>query len=76
MSEDVAREVLTALRAAKALPGGGFGGRRGGGPVETGDYMVTMTWKGAAQHQVLRVENLVGNGTQMAPEDDEDPFDP
>ncbi len=76
VSEDVAREVLTALRAAKALPGGGFGGRRGGGPVETGDYMVTMTWKGSAQHQVLRVENLVGSGTQMAPEDDEDPFDP
>jgi hypothetical protein len=76
VSEAVAREVLTALRAAKALPGGGFGGRRGGGPVETGDYMVTMTWKGNSQHQVLRVENLVGNGTPMAPEDNEDPFDP
>ena len=54
------REVLGALRAAKALPGGGFGGRRGGS-VETGDYLVTMTWKGATQHEVLRVENLVGN---------------
>jgi hypothetical protein len=38
--------------------------------------MVTMTWKGNSQHQVLRVENLVGNGTPMAPEDNEDPFDP
>ena len=62
MSQDVLREVLGALRAAKALPGGGFGGRRSAGYVETGDYLVTMTWKGATLHQVLRAENLVGGG--------------
>jgi photosystem II stability/assembly factor-like uncharacterized protein len=76
VSEDVLRAVQGALRAAKALPGGGFGGRRGAGYVETGDYLVTMTWKGATQHQVLRVQNLVGAGPSAANDDDSDPFDP
>jgi hypothetical protein len=75
VSEEVVREVLGALRAAKALPGGGFGGGRRGGFVETGDYLVTMTWNGTAQHQVLRVENVSGV-TAAAGNDDEDPFDP
>jgi hypothetical protein len=75
VSEEVVREVLGALRAAKALPGGGFGGGRRGGFVETGDYLVTMTWNGTAQHQVLRVENVSGV-TPAAGNDDEDPFDP
>ncbi len=76
VSEDVVREVLGALRAAKALPGGGFFGRRGAGLVETGDYLVTLTWKGASQHQVLRVENYVGDGASAAGGEDFDPFDP
>jgi hypothetical protein len=73
VSEDVLRQVQGALRAAKALPGGGFGGRRGG-YAETGDYLVTMTFKGASQHQVLRVDNRM-SGASAAP-DDSDDFDP
>ncbi|HUO52842.1 MAG TPA: hypothetical protein VMT93_10010, partial [Gemmatimonadaceae bacterium] len=59
LDQDVARDVFGALRAAKALPGGGFGGRRGAGNVETGDYLVTMTVNGMTEKRVLRVENLV-----------------
>jgi len=74
VSQDVLREVLGALRAAKALPGGGFGGRRSAGYVVTGDYLVTMTWKGVTQQRVLRVENLVSGGAS-AP-DGSEPFEP
>jgi len=74
ITQDVLRDVLGALRAAKALPGGGFGGRRNAGFVETGDYLVTMTASGTTQHQVLRVENHTGAGASAG--NDTDPFDP
>ena len=74
ITQDILRDVTTALRAAKVQIGFGGGRRAGGGVVETGDYLVTMTANGASQHQVVRVENTVGGGASGAPESD--PFDP
>ncbi len=78
VSQEVLRDVLGAVRASKALPGGGFAGaRRGGTIVESGDYVITMTAGGTTQRQVLRVEKAAGLGGGV-PDDsnDDDPFDP
>ena len=58
------------------MPGGGFGGGRNSGLVESGDYLVTMTSGGTTQRQVLRVEKSAGVGGTAAADDEEDPFDP
>jgi len=78
VSQEVLSDVLGAVRASKALPGGGFGGgRNGAGLVESGDYLVTMTAGASTQKQVLRVEKIGGAGGNSAADDDgEDPFDP
>jgi hypothetical protein len=78
VSQEVLSDVLGAVRASKALPGGGFGGgRNGAGLVESGDYLVTMTAGGTTQRQLLRVEKIGGAGGNSAANDDgEDPFDP
>ena len=77
MSQEVLSQVSGAVRASKALPGGGFGGGRNTGLVESGDYLVTMTVAGATQRQVLRVEKAAGTGSSSASDDDDDdPFDP
>jgi hypothetical protein len=78
VSQEVLSDVLGAVRASKALPGGGFGGgRNGAGLVESGDYLVTMTAGGTTQRQLLRVEKIGGAGGNSAADDDgEDPFDP
>jgi len=76
VSQEVLGDVLDAVRAAKALPGGGFGGgRNAAGLVESGDYLVTMTAGGTTEKRALRVENVTrSDGSSVA--DDEDPFDP
>jgi Sortilin, neurotensin receptor 3, len=78
VSQEVLSQVSGAVRASKALPGGGFGGGgRNTGLVESGDYLVTMTVGGATQRQVLRVEKAAGTGSSSASDDDDDdPFDP
>jgi hypothetical protein len=77
VSQEVLSQVSGAVRASKALPGGGFGGGRNTGLVESGDYLVTMTVAGATQRQVLRVEKAAGTGSSSASDDDDDdPFDP
>jgi hypothetical protein len=78
VSQEVLSDVLGAVRASKALPGGGFGGgRNGAGLVESGDYLVTMTAGGTTQRQVLRVEKTASaGGAAVADADGEDPFDP
>ncbi|MEO6210043.1 MAG: glycosyl hydrolase [Gemmatimonadaceae bacterium] len=78
VSQEVLRDVLGAVRASKALPGGGFGGaRRGGTIVESGDYVITMTAGGTTQRRVLRVEKATGLGGGVSDDsNDDDPFDP
>ncbi|MDB4911304.1 MAG: hypothetical protein JWO39_2127, partial [Gemmatimonadetes bacterium] len=76
VTQEVLSEVSTAVRASKAIPGGGFFGGRNAALVESGDYVVTMTSGGATQRQVLRVEKVVGVGGSAAADDEEDPFDP
>jgi hypothetical protein len=75
VSQEVLSDVSTAVRASKAIPGGGFFGGRNAPIVESGDYLVTMTAGGATQRQVLRVEKVAGTGA-AAVANDEDPFDP
>ena len=76
VSQEVLSQVSGAVRASKAIPGGGFaGGGRKTELVESGDYLVTMTAGGATQRQVLRVEKAEGAGSSSA-SDDDDPFDP
>ena len=75
VSQEVLSEVLGAVRASKALPGGGFGGGRNAGLVESGDYLVTMTAGGITQRRVIRVEKVAGAGAGSAT-DDAAPFDP
>ena len=75
VSMAVLSEIAGAVRASKAFPGGGFFGGRNAGLVESGDYLVTMTWGGATQRQVLRVEKVEGAGGPSVGDDD-DPFDP
>ena len=61
VSQEVLSQVLGAVRASKALPGGvGGGGGRTVGLVESGDYLVTMTAGSTTQRQVLRVEKVGG----------------
>ena len=76
VSQEVLSQVSGAVRASKALPGGGFGGGRNTGLVASGDYLVTMTAGGSTQRQVLRVEKAEGAGAPSASDDDDDPFDP
>lgn len=77
VSQEVLSQVSNAVRASKALPGGGFGGGRNTGLVESGEYLVTMTANGSTQRQVLRVEKAQGVGAGAASDDDEDdPFHP
>jgi hypothetical protein len=76
VSQEVLSQVLGAVRASKAIPGGVFGGGgRTVGLVESGDYLVTMTAGGTTQRQVLRVEKVAGMGGSSSG-DEEDPFDP
>jgi hypothetical protein len=75
VSQEVLSQVLGAVRASKAIPGGGFFGGRNASLVESGDYLVTMTSGGVTQRQVLRVENVAGVGGSAAA-DDSDPLDP
>ncbi|HEX3160894.1 MAG TPA: hypothetical protein VHQ45_20400 [Gemmatimonadaceae bacterium] len=56
--QDVLSSVFGALRAANALPRGGFGGGGGAPMVATGDYLVTLTANGQTSRQVLRVERV------------------
>ena len=75
VSQEVLSEIAGAVRASKAIPGGGFFGGRNAALVESGDYLVTMTAGGATQRQVLRVEKVEGaDGSSVG--DDDDPFDP
>jgi hypothetical protein len=65
---DVAREILTALRAANAIPAGSaFASRRPPPSVASGDYLVTLTVGGKTLRQVLRVEKA-SNGTPVVAE--------
>ncbi|MDQ2767206.1 MAG: hypothetical protein M3Y30_08625, partial [Gemmatimonadota bacterium] len=75
VSQEVLSQIANAVRASKAIPGGGFFGGRNAALVESGDYLVTMTLGGATQRQVLRVEKVEGaDGTSGG--DDDEPFDP
>ena len=75
VDQEVLSQIAGAVRASKAIPGGGFFGGRNAALVESGDYLVTMTAGGATQRQVLRVEKVEGvDGSAVG--DDEDPFDP
>jgi hypothetical protein len=77
VSQEALSTVLDAVRASKALPGGGFGGGRNSGVVvESGDYLVTMTSGGTTERQVLRVEKADGASGNTVSDDDDDPFDP
>lgn len=74
---DLRSQVIDALRSSGALQGGFGGGRRGGGAslVSSGDYLVTVTFGGQTQRQVLRVERVSGSGGESvaaAIQDDED----
>lgn len=68
IDEEVVSQVFDALRAANAIPPGGFFGRRNRNPlVDTGDYLVTLVIGGQTMHQVLRVERVGGtNGTGIS----------
>jgi hypothetical protein len=79
VSQEVLSQVLGAVRASKAMPGGGGGllGGRNAGLVASGDYLVTLTSGGTTQRQVLRIEKADGvGGSPAAGDADEDPFDP
>ncbi len=76
LTQEILSQVANAVRASKAIPGGGFFGGRNVANVPSGDYLVTMTAGGTTQRQVLRVENAGGGGASASGGDDEDPFDP
>ena len=73
------------LRPAEAPPGAGqgfgggrggfFGGGRPGGPVEEGDYLVTITANGATMKRVVHVERIGDVGPDFGFGGDEDDGD-
>ncbi|MEP7066997.1 MAG: hypothetical protein ABI889_13255, partial [Gemmatimonadota bacterium] len=76
VTQEVLSQVSSAVRASKAIPGGGFFGGRNAALVESGDYLVTMSVGGTTQRQVLRVEKSDGTSGSAAGGDEDDPFDP
>ncbi len=61
--QETMREIFTAVRRALGR-GFSLGGRRGGGGglVNTGDYLASITVNDETMRQTIRVERLSGGG--------------
>jgi hypothetical protein len=69
INQEVAGQVLDALRAAKVVRG--FGGNRQPPPVPSGDYLVRVTVDGKTLERVLRVERVSGAAAGEIASDEE-----